>query len=133
MNNRNMALSLMDNINTCSVIFAHSATVNMKEYTYAYDTNKLKLEAGTRVVVEAQNSLKVCLVTKVHEYNEIDVNASYDYALILDAVDTESIAETEAKIAEAKPKVLSAFTGNMTVSERTKLANAGMTLEHKND
>ena len=151
MNNRNMALSLIDNIGTCEVIFASTAAkilrldTSMKRYTYAYDTAALELEEGSKVVVDAQGALKVCTVVAVHEHNEIDVSANFDYALIVDVVDMVAIANTEGRVREAykiinesvrrdaKAKVISTFTGNMSTGERAKLTDnlkdVGITLE----
>lgn len=147
MNNRNMALSLMDNISTVSVIFNHGTRINlerldtsMKQYTYAYNTEKLKLENGDTVIIkDAQNHLQFVTVVDVHEYNQIDVSASYDYKLVIDKVEYD--ADLEARLKEAmqvlnetarqaaKTNIVNTFIGNMSESARAKLNQVGISVD----
>jgi len=141
MKNRNMALSLMDNISTCSVIFANGIQFNMdrldptmKRYTYCYDSTRLKLTEGSVVVAPGSGKYSVCRVVAVHALNQIDVSAPYGYALITDVITIDEDLEeqltkatdliNESKRIDAKAKMLNQFTGNMSEETRAKLGQS---------
>ncbi len=107
MKNRNMALSLLDNISTCDVIFASGVTFNtdridptMKRYCYAYDKNHITLVANDIVVIPGSGKYSVGRVVEVHEFSQIDISAPYDYALVTDVVKVNTLVEEQIKKGE---------------------------------
>lgn len=147
MNNFNMALSLMDNIGTVSVIFANSVTdidlnrldFSMKKYTYCYDKSRFDLKAGDRVVVDGAGKYQVVTIVDVHKYVQINVDTNFSYKVITDVVEVntevqekaEQIVELlrETQRRDARTKLLSEFAGALTDDTKAEFKALGINLE----